>query len=832
MKFYLSPYDRRMVLKIVALYALVGALWIYLSDFVLGFLVRDPDIMTRLATYKGLFFITVTAALLYYLIGRYVSRLNAQNQKLKENEERFQAIVRTSSDGFTINDAKGRFVDCNEVYCRILGYSADEVRGMQITDVEAREGGEEFTRHFEKVIRQGSDRFETRHRRKDGSLIDVEVSVTYLPRYQSFFSFVRDISLRKEEQRLLSDQRARLHALLQTIPALIWLKDPEGVYLACNARFEAFFGARESEIIGKTDYDFVSKEMADFFREHDQRAISADRPSVNDEVVTFASDGHQELLETIKTPMRDEMGNLVGVLGIARDITDLKRAEADLRSSEERYRNLFDQNPAPMLIYEKGGLKLLAANEAFLYEYGYDAEEILSLHLPDLYPGQEKTRIVEVVSTLTGHVNVGEWHHCRKDGSLLTIVATSHDITYQGQEARIAVITDITERKLLEDQLRQSQKMEAIGQLAGGVAHDFNNILQVILGYATLLERTAQPVQKEPLHEIITASERAAELTNGLLSYSRKQVFRIAPTDLGLLVEQVEKFLRRIVGEDISLCVEPATEPLVCALDPAHLQQVFVNLATNARDAMGLGGKLTISLKRVEIDREFATAHGFNAIGSFALVSVSDCGHGVPVEYQERIFEPFFTTKGEGKGTGLGLSIVYGIIRQHNGFITCSSREGEGTTFQIFLPLTGQAPVAEPSSRVEAHPGPNRKEATILIAEDDRAVREVTRDILALSGYVVLEAENGRKAVETYLKNRDRIDLVILDALMPELNGAETLVQLRGITPGLKALFLSGYAREIIGGKMLLPDDVEFIGKPVFPPHLLISVQNILAAPG
>jgi nitrogen-specific signal transduction histidine kinase len=385
---------------------------------------------------------------------------------------------------------------------------------------------------------------------------------------------------------------------------------------------------------------------------------------------------------------------------------------------------------------------------------------------------------------------------------------------------------NITESRKIEEQLRQSQKMEALGQLAGGVAHDFNNMLQVIIGYASLAGMNATATQKEQLAEILAASERASELTSGLLSYSRKQVFKLEPTDLVKLVKNVEKFLRRILGEDISFSFEHPAEALAADIDRAHIQQVFVNLATNARDAMPTGGSLAIHMERIAIEDEFVRAHGFGVAGPYVLITVSDTGLGISREHLQKIFEPFFTTKDQGKGTGLGLSIVYGIITQHNGYIRCYSEVGTGTTFQIYLPLSsGETRTEEVSGNVDSG---NVTGRTILVAEDDPAVRSITRTILEQHGYVVLEASDGRSAVEVFRTYEGRIDLVVLDALMPGMNGAEALRAIRELKPDTRALFMSGYAREIISGKMLIPEDARFICKPVLPARLIEAIREII----
>lgn len=1193
-----------------------------------------------------------------------------------------------------------------------------------------------------------------------------------------------------ETSMALRESETRLKALLEALPDLVW----QGVYLACNRRFEQFFGAAEAEIIGKTDYDFVSRELADFFRENDGLAISAGKPRINEEEVTFASDGHREFLETIKTPMYDAQGQLVGVLGIGRNISARNHAEMALRESEAKYRYLFERNPAPMLIYEREALMLVAVNDAFLRHYGYSQAQALAMRLTDLYPVEEQEAIADLAYKLRGHAEVGEWHHYRQDGSLMTIVASSHDVVFDGRPARVAVITDISERKraelalkeselryrrtfenmqdavyvadlsgtvidispsieknsgyrreeiigrpildfyddpadrsrflavlmqsgevndfticlkgktgrihyvsvsahfmkneqgvpvgiegllrditerkemedalraseqqfresleflpiaiglvdvqgevlflnkeyvrlfgytrediltlndrlsrtypdpeyrnavlaqwnedisrpsdsgavipvrtqrivckdgrqitveimtrpvnalfitaftdvterlmhireierisrlyatlseinscivrvrsreelfqeacsipvslggfalswiglldpdtrqihvaahsedpqgflagivvfaddrpegrgpagraireertavcndfasddrmqplmwraeaagmhasiavpirsngecigaymiyaaeanvfheqeirlveeiaenisfgldylenerlrrcaedalresreqirtilnstadgiygvdrdgvcmfcnaaalkmlgyehedqlkgkkihdlvkhtkgsgepypwhecilhrvivsgeqihserellfrrdgssflaeiwgyplrqgntiagavvtfidtternALENQLRQAQKMEAVGILAGGVAHDFNNIMSAITGSAYLMELTMAADDQNHAHldQIVQSANRASALTQSLLAFSRKQVVNLQQIDLNEIVAPFGKFLLRLLREDIEMSIKQSEQKLPVVVDKGQIEQILMNLVTNARDAMPKGGRIFIRTSFQEIDQHFMVTHGYGEPGLYAMLTVSDTGAGIPEDIQRHIFDPFFTTKEQGKGSGLGLSMVYGIVKKHKGYINVYSEIGRGTTFRIYLPMAEERPVIQEQKTVSAKAIPGGSE-TILLAEDDDMLRIMTANILQRYGYQVIEATDGIDAVERFMEHSGMVRLMLLDGIMPKMNGMEAWDKVRTLRPDIRTIFMSGYPEEVFAKDGILKEGVEFLAKPVSPPDLLKKIREVL----
>jgi len=392
----------------------------------------------------------------------------------------------------------------------------------------------------------------------------------------------------------------------------------------------------------------------------------------------------------------------------------------------------------------------------------------------------------------------------------------------------IKVVRNITEHRKLEEQLRHAQKMEAVGTLTGGIAHDFNNILTAIINYANLLKIKTK--MDDPLlhyvDQILSITQRGANITQSLLAFSRKQVMTLRETDINRTIENAAKFLRRLIGETIELRIKCAGENLTVLADPNQIEQVLFNLATNARDAMPEGGILVVKTGNMEIEREFIRKHGFGLPGRYAMISVADNGAGMDEETVKKIFEPFFTTKETGKGTGLGLAISYGIVKQHNGYIKVHSGPGKGTVFKIYLPLINKK--AEDLEHGETAPLPMGAE-TVLLAEDEAEVREAMRGILQEYGYAVIEAANGQDAVEKFMENRDRIHVLLLDMVMPGKNGREAYQEIKKISPDVKAVFMSGYAPDIINtGGILFDDSPTFLSKPVSPDVLLKTLRQVL----
>jgi len=504
-----------------------------------------------------------------------------------------------------------------------------------------------------------------------------------------------------------------------------------------------------------------------------------------------------------------------------------------LMASERRYRALFNGSRDAILVRElrldEPKVPFLEVNEAACRMLGYSREELTRLNAYDLYAERSWESLERLRAVLAERGSgISEAVFRTKDGRELQVELSAQYFELAGRNFVLAVARDHTERHQLELQLRQSQKMESLGLMAGGIAHDFNNILQVITGYAGTLEELlpAEGRGRRSAEQIQGAVRRATQLTHSLLAFSRKESFEPRPVELGDLVRQVEAFLKRVIGEDIDLVARLCSEPLDVLGDRGQIEQVLVNLAANARDAMPRGGILRIETELVTLEPDFIRAHGFGSEGAWVRITVSDSGHGMDEATRQRIFDPFFTTKGVGKGTGLGLAIVYGIVKQHNGQVNVYSEPGRGTTFRIYLPQAAQGVAAAAAAPpVEGSP---RGSETILVAEDDPSVRELTRSVLADHGYQVILAEDGQEAVERFRSCGGRVDLLLMDLIMPRMSGKEAFERIRRDWPEARVLFTSGYTADIIQSRGELDERAELLMKPIAPRDLLGRIRTFL----
>jgi PAS domain S-box-containing protein len=534
------------------------------------------------------------------------------------------------------------------------------------------------------------------------------------------------------------------------------------------------------------------------------------------------------------------------VVAVVRDVSDQRRAAEVLRENEERLRaainvaqiGIFDFGPRTGAMYWSPQLRVIN---------GVEPDEAVSLQtFVDLVHPADRELVGRDIAQSQDPNGPGiadmQPRIIRRDGTTRWLRVRSQTVFEGAGAARhaariVGAVLDITaqkaaeeERSRLQAQLLQAQKIESVGQLAGGIAHDFNNILAAIIGFGDLLGRELAADDPVHLHldQIMTAAKRAANLTQSLLAFSRKQVIDPKDVDLNDSIRKVERLLSRVIGEDVELRISLSPEPLTVFADPSQLEQVLMNLATNARDAMPTGGKLVIETSRVELGDDFVDRHGFGGRGPHVLLALSDTGTGMDEEVRQKIFEPFFTTKELGRGTGLGLSIVYGIVKQNKGHITVYSEVGRGTTFRIYLPLRSRTAVAAVTPPAPGALAPRRGTETILLTEDNDLVRRMTKTALERFGYSVIEAADGDEALARFAENRERVDLLLLDVIMPRRNGREVYREALRQRPGVKALFTSGYPSDLVQREGVLEPGLDFLSKPVAVAELLRKVREIL----
>jgi len=540
-------------------------------------------------------------------------------------------------------------------------------------------------------------------------------------------------------------------------------------------------------------------------------------------------DGRRIPIDDSAAPIQRD-GQTLGAVLVFRDVTARRESQRRIERSERRYRLLFESNPQAMWVFERDTLAFLAVNHAAVQQYGYTEEEFLGMTIADIRPAEDVPALLADVrqQTPTLHSD-GPWRHRKRDGTMINVEITAHPISFEGRNASLVMVTDVTERQKLEEQFRQAQRLESIGRLAGGIAHDFNNLLTVINGYASVMlsELTPGSPMAHRVAEIAGAGRRAAALTEQLLAFSRRQIVQPKVLNLNDVITDIENMLRRLIGEDIQLVIKPAPELGNIQVDDGQLQQVIMNLAVNARDAMPQGGSLILETADVYLDQGYSAGHPGVQPGAYVMLAVTDSGMGMRPEVRERIFEPFFTTKSPGSGTGLGLATVHGMVRQAGGWIWVYSEPQSGTTFKIYFPRSDQA-VPEP--HVSTPASTPRGMETILVVEDQEDVRRLTVAVLEHYGYKVLSAAGGEEALALAKEFAGVIDLLVTDVVMPGMSGRELAKQLKAQL-GLRVLFMSGYTDKAIAHRGILDTGLEYIQKPFTPESLAHKVRAILESP-
>ena len=650
--------------------------------------------------------------------------------------------------------------------------------------------------------------------------------------------FNRLIDILWKRQKALRQSEERHRQLFEQATEGILIIDTNGNIIAINNAYAKMHGYTADEISKFTLQDFDAEDQSNLFPERMKRVI--DGEVLNFEVAHYHKDGHIFPLDIDASSI--ELGEKKYALCFHRDITERKEAEKAmlknatlLRRAEglagfgnweahlSENRMLASEGACTIYGVETGGaLRLTDVQSMVLPEY----RPMLDTALKDLIEKGTEYKVEYSIRRFSDDKIIDIQSIAEYDSGENVVFGVIQDVTERKASERFLVEIEYEKGKL-QDQLIQSQKMQAIGQLAGGVAHDFNNILSAIVSFSYLLTKRIKddPRGSEYISEIQLAADRAASLTQSLLAFSRKQHSNPQPIDLNLSIQNTEKILARTIGEDIQLSLQLTDQNTAVLADSNQIAQVLMNLATNARDAMPKGGALTIKTDRVVLDETFMKMHGYGRSGDYVLMTITDSGFGMDAATRQRAFEPFFTTKEIGKGTGLGLSMAYGIVKQHEGFIDIYSEIGEGTVFRIYLPALDTR--AEDLA-VNGYFEQEGATETILVVEDDSILRGALTEMLQFVGHSVIAAVNGDDAITKYVAHKDEIHLVLMDVLMPHKNGADAYKELRTINPEVKIILMSGYAGDYLSGKLNLEDDVHFIPKPVSPKELFETIRSVL----
>jgi len=611
----------------------------------------------------------------------------------------------------------------------------------------------------------------------------------------------------------------------------VFVKDLQGRYLMINSAGAQLLGRTAEEVIGKDDAQLFTPKNGREIMAADQKVVESGKTQTYEELGVSAGVARTYL--STKGPHRDSNGEIIGLLGICRDITDRKRSEEEFRRSQQKLRIHFEHTPLAVVEWDTR-LRITEWSSSAERVFGYAREEALGRDSSFLVPPALREHVdrmgQELLAQKGGTRSTND--NITKDGR--TISCEWYNTPLVDESGNVlgvaSLVQDVTERVALEERLRQSQKMEAVGRLAGGVAHDFNNLLTVIMGYSQILTDglPAASRLKDATTQIRSAADRAAGIIRQLLAFSRKQVLSPRVIDLNDVMLNLDTMLRRLIGEHVEVFTVAGRDLGSVKADPGQIEQVIMNLALNARDAMPNGGKLTLETENIELDASHAREHEPLQPGRYVMLAVSDTGTGMSPETQAHIFEPFFTTKEVGKGTGLGLSMVYGIVKQSGAYIRVYSEPGRGTTFKIYLPRVDQPAEAVGVERRPA--GMQRGTETILLVEDDAQLRQLTSSVLAHCGYKVLTAAGTEEGLALCRENHRDIRLLVTDVIMPRMNGRQLAEQVKLISPSTRVLYVSGYTSDAIVHYGVLDPGLWFLPKPFSLSALIAKVREVLDA--
>ncbi|MEI7451333.1 MAG: PAS domain S-box protein [Desulfomonile sp.] len=767
------------------------------------------------------------------------TRAIGSENALQRSEYGYRTLFERARDSIMIigleGDRRGQIVAANPVAAEMHGYNLEEILTLKISDLDTPESAEKLSERIDRILKGEWLKEEATHRRKDGSVFPIEISACVLELGNEKYALAidRDITERKRAQEELRESEEKFAKVFRYAPVLITLSNvDDGTYLEVNDKFSEVSGFSRAEAIGKTSVDlgWISpedrKRLIEELQAHgsvrgmDLKLLTKDKREIH-----IIYNG-----ELIKTKNRQVL------LSIAHDITERKRAEQELR----KFKSISDRANYGCAMVDLRGF-LTYVNEAFANMHGFSSPELIGKNLSVFHTDEQMEHVIRLIEKLhrDGEFEFQEVWHAKKDGTVFpTLMGAAVIKDDEGTPIFLsATAIDITDRKQAEQdrenlrsQLLQSQKMATMGTLAGGIAHDFNNMLAIILGFSDMLlaDKNEGDPEYEELQKIVKTSRDAADLVQRIRIFGRRAEMVLVPLDLNHQVDEVTKLLASTLPKTIDIDIHLTKDPVIIKADASQITQMVMNLAVNANEAMPQGGRLSIQTENILLDNDYCRVHVGVKPGPHVMLTVSDTGRGIDKGLMERIFDPFYSSKARDyrKGTGLGLSVVQGIVQQHGGHITVESEISQGTFFRMYFPALEHEIVPEyVETKIPYSAGGTE---TILLVEDEQAVRELGVIILEKFGYTVLSVGDGQEALDVYEKEQGNISLVILDILMPRMDGKECLEQLLRINPTVKAIISSG-----VGQEDLIQDVVKLgakgaVNKPYGMRQLLGMVREVL----